>query len=181
MFFFREMPCAARIDETNGEQKRPSLQMTCFVIWSVAGFIEDCATGVGKIPPQKCVLLCAAKKFTCLERVKGIEPSSEAWKAPALPFSYARKDLACCGLAALAFGRLDRSCARYAFGCPHGALRRRCEMIDRCRTRTGAPRLLPTKLIRQRLFYRLHYGVVLCCEVLSQASTSCKKVRTSDE
>lgn len=25
-----------------------------------------------------------------LERVKGIEPSSEAWKAPALPLSYTR-------------------------------------------------------------------------------------------
>ena len=44
------------------------------------------------------------------------------------------EDFACCslrrrsGLAALALGRLYRSCARSIL-CPHGALRRRCEMI----------------------------------------------------
>jgi hypothetical protein len=28
-----------------------------------------------------------------IERVKGIEPSSEAWEAPALPLSYTRMSL----------------------------------------------------------------------------------------
>jgi hypothetical protein len=31
-----------------------------------------------------------AKSFKTLERVKGIEPSSSAWKAVALPLSYTR-------------------------------------------------------------------------------------------
>ena len=35
-------------------------------------------------PPDKCLIL--------LERVKGIEPSSSAWKAVALPLSYTRAE-----------------------------------------------------------------------------------------
>jgi hypothetical protein len=34
----------------------------------------------------------AAKHLKSLERVKGIEPSSSAWKAVALPLSYTREE-----------------------------------------------------------------------------------------
>jgi hypothetical protein len=42
----------------------------------------------GKQPGQFTLLL--AKSLKTLERVKGIEPSSSAWKAVALPLSYTR-------------------------------------------------------------------------------------------
>src|SRR5262249_39595563 len=39
--------------------------------------------------------------FPCPERVKGIEPSSPAWKAGALPLSYTRKPIHDCKTAEL--------------------------------------------------------------------------------
>ena len=152
------------------QQKRPSLQMTCFVIWSVAGFIEDCATRIDKIPIQKCVLLCAVKKFICSkhgERNQTIVGGLNDWNPSAMP---------------------------------HGALRRRCEIkshkpkydgfsgrdpgLKSSASAAVATPTSPTGPLASEgefSFYQLNYRVVLSCELLSQASTSCKKVRTSEE
>src|SRR5690606_41273521 len=47
-------------------------------------------------------LLCTQKVKRLLERVKGIEPSSSAWKAVALPLSYTREERFTCRTPVLA-------------------------------------------------------------------------------
>jgi hypothetical protein len=42
-------------------------------------------------PPSKKRHCAETGRLLCVERVKGIEPSSEAWEAPALPLSYTRQ------------------------------------------------------------------------------------------
>src|SRR5690606_41670330 len=55
-------------------------------------------------------LLCTQKVKRLLERVKGIEPSSSAWKAVALPLSYTREERFTCRTPVLAL--TDRKSTR---------------------------------------------------------------------
>lgn len=55
---------------------------------------RECSTTEPHGQLLRCYLLLQAEiKKLKLERVKGIEPSSSAWKAVALPLSYTREEI----------------------------------------------------------------------------------------